>query len=69
MELLYNPWIYLIIFLLSGSFIAYNKIKEKNKIKSQFVITGTLLLIFYIVCFLSGICTILNFLFRWVVFR
>lgn len=66
MELLYQPWIYLIIFLLSGSFIAYNKIKERNSIKPQFVITGTILLIFYIVCFLSGICTILNFLFRWV---
>ena len=63
MEIIQNFWwISLLIFIVS--FLAI--IREKNKIKSQFVITGTLLLIFYIVCFLSGICTILNFLWNWV---
>ena len=69
MEFLYNPWIYLAIFLLSGIFIIIYKIRERNTIKSQFVLSGCLLMIFYAICFLSGICTILNFLFRWVIFR
>lgn len=37
-----------------------------GEVRSQFVVTGTLLLIFYIVGIVSGICTIINFLFRWV---
>jgi hypothetical protein len=37
-----------------------------GEVKSQFVVTGTLLLVFYIIGIVSGICTIFNFLFRWV---
>jgi hypothetical protein len=37
-----------------------------DEVQSQFVVTGTILLVFYVVCFFSGICTILNFLFRWI---
>lgn len=41
--------------------------RNKNEIQAQFVITGTLALIITIVCFLSAICTILNFLWKWVI--
>lgn len=40
--------------------------KNEGEVGAQFVVTGTLLLVFYIICFCSGICTILNFLFRWI---
>lgn len=40
--------------------------KRRGDLGAQFVVTGTLLLIFYIVGIASGICTIFNFLFRWV---
>jgi len=39
---------------------------KSDGVSSQFVVTGTLLLVFYIVGIVSGICTIINFLFRWV---
>ena len=38
----------------------------RGEVESQFVVTGTLLLVFYIIGIVSGICTIFNFLFRWV---
>lgn len=59
-------WIWPILFLVSLGYILDQKRKESKEIKTQFIVTGTLLLIFYIVCFISGICTILNFLFNWV---
>jgi len=40
--------------------------RRKDGVGAQFVVTGTLLLIFYIVGIISGICTMLNFLFRWI---
>jgi uncharacterized membrane protein len=67
MEWLYNPWIYLVIFLVSGGLILYHNENKKDKIEAQFVVaTGCIVVAFYIVCFLSGICTILNFLWRWI---
>lgn len=56
------------IFALSSLFLLFLKFKKRkeNEVEAQFLITGTLLLVFYIVCFLSGVCTILNFLFRWI---
>lgn len=57
-------WVWIILFLISMSYILYEK--KSKKIKAQFVLTGVFLIIFYIVAFFSGICTILNFLFRWV---
>ena len=39
---------------------------KDGDVEAQFVITGTLLVIFYIVCFVSGVCTILNFLLKWI---
>jgi hypothetical protein len=60
-------WVYLSVFLASLLGVAaLRRRRKKNEVEAQFVITGTLLLIFYIVCFCSGICTILNFLFRWI---
>lgn len=42
------------------------KTKNRNEIKAQFVITtGLLLLAFYIVGIISGICTIFNFVWTW----
>lgn len=67
MEIFTNPWIYLSIFLLSLGFIFYYKKQKQNKIEAQFIVTtGCLMIIFYSVCFLSGICTILNFLWKWI---
>lgn len=61
-----NFWIILSIFLGSLAFIAYQRNKKKE-IEAQFVVTtGCLIAIFYVICFLSGICTILNFLWKWV---
>lgn len=58
----------LVVFAISalGVIAMRKRSHDKEEVKAQFVITGTLLLIFYIVCFFSGICTILNFLFRWI---
>lgn len=58
-------WLWPVLFLISLAFILENR-KKRQEVSAQFVITGTLLLIFYIVCFMSGICTILNFLFKWI---
>jgi hypothetical protein len=58
--------LFLLTFVLSGSYILYSKKKQKETIQSQFVVTGCLLTIFYIVCFLSGICTIINFIWKYV---
>lgn len=67
MQIIYNLWwVWPVLFLLSLVYIINVKIKESKEIKAQFVATGCLLLIFYCVCFLSGICTILNFLWNWV---
>lgn len=41
-------------------------LRRRGEIQSQFLVTGTLLLVFYIVGIISGLCTIINFLFRWV---
>jgi len=62
-----NIMIFLFIFILSLLGVYFSKKQyNKNEVQSQFVITGITLIIFYIVCFISGICTILNFLFRWI---
>lgn len=67
MQIINEFWyIWIILFLISISYILYNK-KNKKELKAQFVLTGILLIIFYIVAFLSGICTILNFLFKWII--
>jgi hypothetical protein len=54
------------MFLVSGGYILYARKKASEEVQAQFVVTGCLLFVFYSVCFLSGICTILNFLWRWV---
>jgi hypothetical protein len=59
-------WISLAVFLASVAAILWHKRRAKDEVKAQFVVTGVLLLVFYAICFLSGICSILNFLFRWV---
>jgi len=62
--------IFSVIFLASVASILFLTKRRKrvgdDQVGAQFVVTGTLLLIFYIVCFCSGVCTILNFLFRWI---
>lgn len=66
MQIIYDLWwLWIILFLISLFYIINEKIKSK-KINSQFVVTGTVLLIFYIICFLSAICNILAFLWRWI---
>lgn len=61
-------WILMAVFCASLAGVLYLRRgkSKKEEVGAQFVITGTLLLIFYLVCFCSGICTIFNFLFRWV---
>jgi hypothetical protein len=59
-------WILLGIFLLSGSYLGYVEYQKRTQIQAQFVITGCFLTIVTIVCFLSAICTILNFIWRWI---
>lgn len=60
-------WVLLAVFLASLiGVLVLRSSKAKSDVEAQFVVTGTLLLIFYAVCFCSGVCTILNFLFRWV---
>jgi hypothetical protein len=66
MELLTNIWLWLAIFLSTGSYILYTEYQKRQQIQAQFVVTGCLLVVFYAVCFLSGICTILNFIWRWI---
>lgn len=60
--------VFLVLFAIStlGVIVVKAKDRSDGEVKSQFVVTGTLLLLFYVVCFFSGICTILNFLFRWI---
>jgi hypothetical protein len=59
-------WISLAVFLVSSAFLVHDHFSRKNEVKAQFVVTGCLLVVFYCVCFFSGICTILNFLWKWV---
>lgn len=61
-------WVLLGVFAASllGALALRRSRRGKEEVGAQFVITGTLLLVFYIVCFCSGVCTILNFLFRWI---
>ena len=55
------------LFLVSLAYILWAKDRsKKEELKAQFVVSGCLLFVFYGVCFFSGICSILNFLFRWV---
>lgn len=56
----------LVAFAASVAGILALKYRGRGEVESQFIVTGTVLLIFYIVCLCSGACTILNFLFRWV---
>lgn len=62
-------YVSLIIFIVSliGTFYFRNKKKKSEGIQAQLVVTGTLALIFTIVCFISALCTILNFLWKWVI--
>jgi hypothetical protein len=63
MEILQNFWICLLVFLGSLLFILYTKRRKKDEVEAQFVVTtGCLVFVFYAVCFLSGICSILNFI-------
>jgi len=60
-------WIFIALFLASLGVIVWDRTKRrKDEVRVQFVVTGIILIIFYAVCFFSGICTILNFLWRWV---
>ena len=59
-------WLWLAAFLVSGAYIVQARRKAKDEVRAQFVVMGCIMTIFYSVCFLSGICTILNFLWRWV---
>lgn len=60
-------WFFLILFIASLAFLLWHRCKKKADVEAQFVMTGIVLLIFYVVCFLSGVCTILNFLWRWII--
>jgi hypothetical protein len=66
MEIITNFWLWLTVFLISLAYILYSRKKAKDNLQAQFVVTGCLLTVFYAVCFLSGICTILNFIWRWI---
>lgn len=59
----------LLIFLISllGVFVLRSRKPKKDEVGAQFVITGTLLLVFYIICFFSGVCTILNFILKYLI--
>lgn len=55
------------VFLASAAGLWCLKARDnENQVGAQFVVTTTLLIVFYAVCFFSGVCSILNFLFRWV---
>lgn len=56
----------LVVFVVSGLVaLALRRRRDEGEVGAQFVITGTILLVFYAICFCSGVCTILNFLFKW----
>lgn len=59
-------WLWPLLFVASVVAILAYKKKKSKEVEAQIVVTGCLLIVFYAVCFLSGICTILNFLWRWV---
>lgn len=61
-------WLLVAVFLASlcGVLAMKRRARDRDEVGAQFVVTGTLLIIFYLVCFCSGVCSILNFLFRWV---
>lgn len=55
-----------VLFVISlASAIAYQRSRQ-HELSAQFVVTGCFLVVLYLICFISGICTILNFLWRWV---
>jgi hypothetical protein len=56
-------WLWLLVFIVSCCIIY--KLKKSNKIHAQFV-GISFVMIFYIVCFISGICNILNFIWRYI---
>jgi heme/copper-type cytochrome/quinol oxidase subunit 4 len=58
--------IFFIIFLISTLYLMYMKKKDQGKIKAQFFIeTALIMLIFYIVSIISGICTIISFIWEY----
>jgi hypothetical protein len=59
-------WVFLAVFLVSLLLVLRERLVRKDRVEAQFVGIGLLALLFYAVCFLSGICTILNFLWKWV---
>lgn len=62
-----NFWLIFFVFVVSLGLIVYQKSKKKNEVEAQFIVTtGCLMIVFYTICFLSGVCTILNFLWRWI---
>jgi len=56
-----------VTFFSTLSFILYEKYKASRGVEAQFLVVGSLAIVFYIVCFLSGICTILNFIWKWLI--
>lgn len=58
-----------VIFFFSIILIIYLKIEDRKRpIKSQFFISMSLIiLIFYLVSIISGVCTIFNFIFRYLI--
>ena len=59
-------WISLAVFAVSSAMLLWERYRRRNEVRAQFVVTGCLLVVFYCVCFMSGVCTILNFLWKWV---
>ncbi len=53
------------VFLASTVAVIFSRFfRGEGDVRSQFLVTGTLLFIFYMVSIVSGVCTIINFLFR-----
>lgn len=59
-------WISLAVFLISSGLLIWGRARRKDEVKAQFVVTGCVVVVFYTVCFISGVCTILNFLWKWI---
>jgi hypothetical protein len=63
-------WLFVFSLVFLASLISIIAIKRRIKmrggerVEAQFVVTGTIMMIFYIVCFCSGLCTIFNFFSR-----